>query len=42
MIDEEDVREVMSMAILLMVEFSGTASFSSHLGSPIFIRAQGG
>ena len=38
MLDVEDVRKVMSTAILLGVELSGTASFSSQLGSPMFVE----
>ena len=33
-----DVRKVMLTAILLGVELSGTASFSSQLGSPMFVK----
>ena len=41
MIVEKDAHEeVMSMAILLVVEFSGTARFSPHLGSPMLVTVR--
>ena len=41
---EEDIRKVMPVltAILLGVEFSGPASFSSRLGSPMFVKRKHG
>ena len=42
MLVEEDVRgvPVISTAILLRVEFSGTTSFSSHFGGPMFVTVK--